>query len=140
MLEKIENVLNKGGRKQRGKRSLKKRVNITYPINTIALYANKNKEMRLEQFKQIKSDLTKLVNGLFKIIFTVYPNKTLSKKGILVRMGKGKGKIDHFSHFINTGTICVILVPKTNNLDNKLPKFIPKIIRKYPFLSVKYYG
>ncbi len=147
MFEKIENILNKKGRKQRGKKTLKKRVNITYPISTLALFAKINKEIKLEEFKQIKSDLTKLVNGLFKIVFTVAPNKTYTKKGILVRMGKGKGKIDHFSYNITSGTIFILLVPKSNIGDiitgdtvNNKYNFINKFIRKYPYLAVKYFG
>lgn len=138
MFEKIENVLNKGGRKQRGKNKLKSRVNITYPQKTLALVANIEIEMKLEQFKQLKSDLTKLLLGEFKIIFTVSPNKPFTKKGILVRMGKGKGKIDHFSCKITRGTICVILVPKLNDgdLETIKPKLIAKL-SKYPFLSLK---
>lgn len=136
MFEKIENILNKGGRKQRGKNKLKSRVNITHPINSLALYANQNIEIKLEQFKQMKLDLTKLVEGFYKIIFTVSPNKPFTKKGILVRMGKGKGKIDHFSCNITSGTICIILVPKNETIKG-IPIYISKIIRKYPFLSVK---
>ncbi len=140
MLDKIENRLNKGGRKQRGKKQLKSRVNITYPINSIALFANQDVEMRLEQFKQIKTDLAKLVLGLFKIIFTVLPNKPFTKKGILVRMGKGKGKIDHFSSNVKSGTICIILVSKTTNNEMRetiIDKIENKVLIKYPFLSWK---
>lgn len=143
MLEKIENILNKGGRKQRGRKQLKSRVNITYPIKSIAIYANKDVEIRLEQLKQIKSDLTRAnAGGLFKIMFTVFPNKPFTKKGILVRMGKGKGKIDHFSCKITSGTICLILIPPTpikGGIDQlTLGPFIKKFERKYPFLSFKY--
>lgn len=140
MLDKIENRLNKGGRKQRGRKQLKSRVNITYPINSIAIYANKEVEMRLEQFKQLRSDLGKILSGQFQIKFTVLPNKPFTKKGILVRMGKGKGKIDHFSTKIESGTICLILVSKT--LNNEIRERIienleNKIFVKYPFLSWK---
>jgi hypothetical protein len=37
MIEKIESILNAKGRKQRGKIKLKKRVNITFPQNSIAI-------------------------------------------------------------------------------------------------------
>jgi ribosomal protein L16/L10AE len=140
MLEKIENRLNKEGRKQRGRKQLKSRVNITYPINSIAIYANKDIEMRLEQFKQIRTDLGKLVSGQYQIIFTVLPNKSFTKKGILVRMGKGKGKIDHFSSNVKAGTICIILVSKTSNnemRDTIIENIENKILIKYPFLSWK---
>lgn len=140
MLEKIENRLNKGGRKQRGKKQLKSRVNITFPIDTIGLYARKDIEMKLEQLKQIRSDLLRLVSGQYKIIFTVLPNKPVTKKGILVRMGKGKGKIDHFSAFIKTGTICIILVSKERKEEEKeeiIKRIEERIIKKYSFLSLK---
>lgn len=145
MLEKIENRLNKGGRKQRGKKQLKSRVNITFPIDTIGLYAKRDIEMRLEQFKQIRSDLVRLVSGQFKIIFTVLPNKPVTKKGILVRMGKGKGKIDHFSSFIKRGTICIILVSnsiltkerKEEVKEEIIRKLEEKVLKKYSFLSLK---
>lgn len=145
MLEKIENILNKGGRKQRGRKQLKSRVNITYPMGSIAIYANKDVEIRLEQLKQIKSDLTRAnaalgggsMGGQFKIIFSVFPNKPFTKKGILVRMGKGKGKIDHFSCNITSGTICLILMPNPPWGALTLGPFIQKFERKYPFLSFK---
>jgi len=138
MLEKIENRLNKGGRKQRGKKQLKSRVNITYPQHSWAIYANKDVEMKLEQFKQIRSDLVKFVSGQFQIIFTVLPNKPFTKKGILVRMGKGKGKIDHFSCKITSGTVCILLVSKLRENKEEIRETIRnKLERKYPFLSFK---
>lgn len=138
MLEKIENRLNKGGRKQRGKKLLKSRVNITYPIKSIAIYANKDVEIKLEQFKQIKLDLTKLLLGQFHIIFNILPNKPYTKKGILVRMGKGKGKIDHFSCNVQSGTVCITL--KETKLGGEIRETIKsKFERKYPFLTFKTY-
>lgn len=141
MLEKIENRLNKGGRKQRGKNQLKKRVNITYPQDGCALYTNKDVEMRLELFKQIRTDLLKLLAGQFNIIFSVLPNKPYTKKGILVRMGKGKGKIDHYSCKIKSGTVCIKLVSKVklekerkNIIINTLKN---KFLVKFSFLSLK---
>lgn len=147
MFDKLENILIKEGRKQRKKKTLKKRVNITYPLSSIAIFAKKNKNIKLEEFKQIKTDLTKLVNGQFNIIFTVSPNKTYTRKGILVRMGKGKGKISYLSHYITAGTILLILIPKTpfvqfssNESINSKYTFLSKFIRKYPYLAVKYLG
>ena len=136
MLEKIENRLNKGGRKQRGKKLLKSRVNITYPQQSWGIYANKDVEMKLEQFKQIKSDLTKLLSGQFKIIFKILPNKPFTKKGILVRMGKGKGKIDHFSCNVQSGTVCIILVSKESKVEIR-ETIVSNFERKYPFLTFK---
>lgn len=138
MLEKIENRLNKGGRKQRGKKLLKSRVNITYPVNSIAICANKDVEIRLEQLKQIRTDLTRLLSGQYQIIFTIVPNKPFTKKGLLVRMGKGKGKIDHFSCNVKSGTVCLILVLKDPKAEIR-ETIVSKFERKYPFLIFKKY-
>lgn len=140
MLEKIENRLNK--RKQRGRKQFKSRVNITYPINSIAIYANKDIEMKIEIFKQLKTDLTKLVSGFYNIIFSVLPNKPFTKKGILVRMGKGKGKINNYSIKVKAGTICIKLINKLNNIKEEereaiLDQIKYKIKAKYTFLSFK---
>ena len=56
----------------------------------IAIYANKDVEMRLEQFKQIRSDLNKLLAGQFQIIFNLLPNKPLPKKEYLLEWEKVK--------------------------------------------------
>lgn len=138
MLEKIENRLNKGGRKQRGKKLLKSRVNITYPQHSWAICAKKDVDIRLEQLKQIRTDLTRLLSGQYQIIFTRLPNKPFTKKGLLVRMGKGKGKIDHFSCNVKSGTVCIILVLKDTKAEIR-ETIVSKFEKKYPFLTFKKY-
>ena len=137
MIEKIESILNAKGRKQRGKIKLKKRVNITFPQNSIALIANKNINLTIEQLKIIKLDITKTTIGLYNILFQVLPNKPITKKGILVRMGKGKGKIDTFSCKIAENTICIILKPKILNIKNIDTTILTSFLKKYPFFSKK---
>ena len=123
-------------RRQKGRLKLKKRVNITYPLKSnIALYVNKTVNLTLEQYKIIKLDLTKASQGLFQFYFTVKPNKPVTLKGILVRMGKGKGKIKTYKVRLETGTI-VIVVKKNNNSINYLSSFL----KKYPFFSIKTSG
>ena len=147
----------KGGkRKQRGKIQLKKRVNITTPQGTAAIYVKKNVTLSLEQFNIIKSDLALLLaftgeackdNSLLynnelllqsKVnppkggpVFKVFPNKPVTSKGILVRMGKGKGKIVTFSRKIPLGTVCILLPFMPS--DFKVAAFL----KKHPFFGVK---
>jgi len=140
MLEKIQQ--NCSQRKQKGKLKLKKRVNITYPYfkNTFAIFTNKPISLKFELFKRIKLDLTKILSPYFNIIYTVTPNKPITNKGILVRMGKGKGKIKTFGTRVSQGTICIFLVPlKSNPSGFDGTNFLSSFFRKYPFFSLKKY-
>jgi ribosomal protein L16/L10AE len=120
-------------RKQKGRLKLKKRVNITYPLtgkSNIAIYVNKTINLTLEQFKIIKLDLSRALQGLSQFNFTVKPNKPITLKGILVRMGKGKGKIKSYKVRLEIGTIVIIV--KSTKINNLSPFF-----KKYPFFSIK---
>ena len=75
--------------------------------------------------------------GYYLIKFTIIPNKILTTKGILVRMGKGKGKVKTYVKYLTPGTRCIELIPREGvvqnyNLTNKILK---KLISKYSFLS-----
>ena len=122
-------------RKQKGRLKLKKRVNITYPMAgkySLALFVNKTINLTLEQFKIIKLDLTRASQGLFQFYFTVKPNKPVTLKGILVRMGKGKGKIKSYRVRLETGTIVIVIKTSYNNIN-----YISSFLKKYPFFSIR---
>ena len=122
-------------RKQKGRLKLKKRVNITYPLvgkYNLALVVKKTINLTLEQFKIIKLDLTRASQGLFKFYFTVKPNKPVTLKGILVRMGKGKGKIKSHRVKLETGTIAIVV--KTTNSNSS---YLTSFLKKYPFFTIK---
>lgn len=113
----------------------------------IILYANKNHRVTEEQIKTIKTDLTipkgliggKLIKN-YKIKITMVPNKILTNKGILVRMGKGKGKIKTYVKYLTVGTICIELIslPLNNISKNIIEKILKKFISKFTFLSYKF--
>lgn len=143
---------------QKRVRILKRRsTNIEVPKtqNIITIFANKAFRLTETQIKSIKNDLL-LPKGLtlgrltklFKIKFYMEPNKTITQKGILVRMGKGKGKIKSTGLFLTPKQICVILIPLTfgsdpegltnrNASDNYIFKVLDKFVSKYTFLSYK---
>lgn len=114
----------------------------------IILFANKNKRITEEIIKSIKLDLLtpkgvtfgRLVK-YFNIKILFKPNKTLTNKGILVRMGRGKGKLKTNALYLTTGTICVLLYPKdissTNYNINYILKILRKFTQKYSFLDYK---
>ncbi len=113
--------------KQKGKIQLKKRVNITH--GSTAIFVHKKVRLSIEQFKIIKSDLLAREGHP---IFLVSPNKPVTSKGILVRMGKGKGKIVSYCRTIPQGTVCILL---SNNV-----KDLASFLKKYPFFGVKHCG
>lgn len=130
-------------------------INISGPrINKehIIIFANKNIRITQEQIKSIKTDLTSikgLTGGKLKDVtlkINLIPNKVLTNKGILVRMGKGKGKMKTLAKYLTKGTICIELIPgpvkinKTSEQINYkvLNKIITKFTKKYTFFSFKY--
>lgn len=138
--------------KNRQKRILKLKtryLNISGPrINKdqIIIFANRNVRITQEQIKSIKTDLTS-IKGLsggklnfFNIKFNILPNKVLTNKGILVRMGKGKGKIKTLAKYLTKDTRCIELIPKKNILLNYkvIYKILTKFTKKYTFFSFKY--
>ena len=124
-------------KKQKGKLKLINSKNITFPFNSIAIVANKNLKLTLDDFKIIKLDLSRICQGNFDIIYNIFPNRSFTKKGILVRMGKGKGKIDTFGTIIRENKVCIILRDKKNNLNSKDTFFLNSFIKKYPFFNIK---
>jgi ribosomal protein L16/L10AE len=99
---------------------------------SLALFVNKTINLTLEQFKIIKLDLTRASQGLFQFYFTVKPNKPVTLKGILVRMGKGKGKIKSYRVRLETGTIVIVIKTSYNNIN-----YISSFLKKYPFFSIR---
>lgn len=125
----------------------------------ITLIANKNHRITEEEIKSIKMDiltpkgitlgkLTKFYN--INILMT--PNKILTQKGILVRMGGGKAKVKSKVLYLTPGKSCIILKPKFNNLEIKnkntkdisrieIPKglvlkILKKFLSKYRYFSI----
>ena len=112
----------------------------------ICIIAKKNHRITEEQLKSIKMDILTpkgLLGGklikLFKIKLMMKPNKVLTNKGILVRMGKGKGKVKTNVLYLTTGSICIILKPKIHNSLNPsiISKNLKKFLLKYSFFTYR---
>ena len=118
-----------------------------HPYNFISIFAKKNYRITEEQIKSIKMDLLTpkgLTGGkllkFFNIYITMKPNKVLTNKGILVRMGGGKSKVKTNVLFLTPGTICIIAQSKPSLNSPLLEPFLPlflKFIKKYPFFKFK---
>lgn len=166
---------------QKNVKRLKKRINIIpnvnrslekhsvfgiFKNNVIIIYAKRNKKITKELLETMKKDLNSIVilgskiNKLFQIVTKIRPNVTFTQKGILVRMGKGKGKIKTIGLYLVSGTICFQLIPISNKAiipqssrresirsvssnpsrigSNRRLVGINKFIKKYTFLNIKY--
>ena len=113
----------------------------------ICIIAKKNHRITEEQLKSIKMDILTpkgLLEGSllkqFKINILMKPNKVLTNKGILVRMGRGKGKVKTYVQYLPLGTICILLKPKENIIINSsvISKILNKFIIKYSFFTYKF--
>lgn len=114
----------------------------------IGIIANKNKKLTQEQINSIKQDLNNprffnlKLTKIFKINFKLKPNKVFTKKGILIRMGKGKGKIKTKGIFLLKNQVCFLL--KLKNLKNNLNFtnsyiniLFSKFLKKYTFFNLR---
>lgn len=111
----------------------------------ICIKAKKNYRITEEQIKSIKMDLLTpkgltegKLNKFFKIQILIKPNKILTNKGILVRMGKGKGKTKTNVFYLTTGISCIILYSLKEYNKNLVSKILNKFCKKYTFFSFYY--
>jgi large subunit ribosomal protein L16 len=53
----------------------------------------------------IKQSINKIIKKKGRLKFYIFPQVAVSKKPLEVRMGKGKGPVDHWISKINSGTV-----------------------------------
>jgi large subunit ribosomal protein L16 len=61
--------------------------------------------LTVSQIKSFKQILSKNIKKTGRLVFSIYPNIPVTKKPIEVRMGKGKGNVDHYIYKIKPGAI-----------------------------------
>ena len=98
---------------------------------TIGLISKESKKITDKQLQLLKLMLLSLEKNN-QFIFKVQPNLAYTFKGILNRMGKGKGKLKGYYTKVYPNQLIVII--KTNQIS--LFKFI---LNKFPFLSIKHF-
>lgn len=114
----------------------------------IGIIAKRNKKLTQEQINTIKQDLNNpkyfkfKLTKIFNIKIKLIPNKVFTNKGILIRMGKGKGKIKTKGLFLIKNMVCIELKLKEikNNI-NFTPSYInllfSKFLKKYTFFTIR---
>lgn len=121
-----------------------KRKGININKNTIGIISLKHIRATESLIKSLKQDLNNLcfpqgkISKFFHIFFKLPNfNKILTHKGILVRMGKGKGKI--ISKYLIISPYQVVFFLKfKQSLPNLSPKNFSKFLLKYPFLGLSF--
>ena len=79
-------------------------------FGSIGLKAMSFDRITSKQIETIRQSLNKLIKKTGKVIINVFPNVPISQKPLEVRMGKGKGSVDHWIFKVKPGFIlCEII-------------------------------
>jgi large subunit ribosomal protein L16 len=79
-------------------------------FGSVGLKALTHDNLTSKQMEAIRQSINKVVKKTGKIIIKSFPNIPVSKKPIEVRMGKGKGAVDHWVFKVKPGYIlCEII-------------------------------
>lgn len=114
----------------------------------IGIIAKRNKKLTQEQINTIKQDLNnpkyfKLkLTKFFKIFIKLKPCKVITNKGILIRMGKGKGKIKTKAIYLLKNMVCIELKLKDikNNFNitsSYINILFSKFLKKYTYFTIR---
>ena len=78
-------------------------------FGTFGLKATNFGRLTSSQLKSMYQSINKIIKKTGKIVIPIFPQTPVSKKPIEVRMGKGKGNIDHWIVKVKAGTtLCEI--------------------------------
>lgn len=110
----------------------------------ILLISRRQMKISESTIEAMKKDLTSLkgltenkLSKYYQVVFKVKANRSFTQKGILVRMGKGKGKITHVGTYLRPNQICIELYPVISPINyNLVRKLVCRYISKYTFLSM----
>ncbi len=114
----------------------------------IGVIAKKNKRLTQEQINTIRQDINnqRILNIKLSKYFNIYikikPNKVITSKGILVRMGKGKGKIKTKGLYILKDMVCIELKLKNIKHNKMFSKsyiniIFNKFLKKHTYLYIR---
>ena len=78
-------------------------------FGSIGLKAISSGRLTSKQIESIKQAINKVIKKTGRLKLNVFPSTPITKKPIEVRMGKGKGNVDHWIFKIKNGiTLCEI--------------------------------
>jgi large subunit ribosomal protein L16 len=84
-------------------------------VGTLGLKAVEYGLLNSKHFETIKQSIKKIIKKAGRVLFFNFPQISKTKKPLSMRMGKGKGNIDHWVCKIQPGTvICEINISNTS--------------------------
>ena len=101
-------------RKQKYKKQYKgksfNKIHSVFELNTLkfgsyGLKAITTGRLTSKQIEAMVSSINKIIKKTGRVVLKIFPQTPVSKKPIEVRMGKGKGNVDHFIAKIKAGVI-----------------------------------
>ncbi len=120
-------------KKQQKKLNFNKLTKST-PFENLNFYSIKLKSissgyLNSKQLEMLRQTIVKTIKKSGRVFINVFPNTPITKKPLEVRMGKGKGNVDHWASKIQNGTcICtieinskVVAIKALINCQKKLP-------------------
>lgn len=111
-------------KRQKGKNFNKLDNIITFQnikFNNIKLVSISSGRLKSKQINSMFSCINKSMKKLGLITLQIFPHNPISKKPLEVRMGKGKGNVDHWAFNVKVGfVLCEI---KTNFLKQAIKAF-----------------
>lgn len=79
-------------------------------FGSLGLKAITSDRITSKQIETMRQSLSKSIRKTGRLVFNIFPNKPISQKPLEVRMGKGKGNVDHWILKIKPGFIlCEII-------------------------------
>ena len=74
-------------------------------FGSVGLKALESGRLNSKQIESIKQTINKIVKKSGRTFINVFPNTAISKKPLEIRMGKGKGAVDHWIFKVKAGSI-----------------------------------
>lgn len=84
-------------------------------VGSVGLKALSANRISSKQLDAMRQSINKLIKKAGKVIINVFPSIPVTKKPIEIRMGKGKGNVDHWVAKIHPGAVICEIV--TDNKD-----------------------
>ena len=75
------------------------------PLGSLGLKTMDSGRLNSKQIHTMVKSITKIIKKTGRLILRVFPHTPVSKKPIEVRMGKGKGSVDHYIAKVKAGCI-----------------------------------
>lgn len=79
-------------------------------FGSIGLKSISTNRLSSKQLETLRQTVTKLIKKSGRVVINIFPSTPITKKPIEIRMGKGKGNIDHWVFKVKPGFIICEIV------------------------------